>query len=89
MPSMPAQIGEGITAVAKGKYAKRSDLIQTCKIFDNVGTTVVVKENLIDAITAVSGSGPAYVFLFMECFIKCLISFYEFGEPLFFLWSIY
>ena len=70
MPNMPAMIGEGITAVCAGKYAKAVDLKAACKIFDYLGKTVVVKENLMDAITAVSGSGPAYVFFFMECLIK-------------------
>jgi len=66
MPNMPAQIKEGITGIALGKYAKRSDAIIACNIFDNVGKTVVVEEKWIDAITAVSGSGPAYVFYFIE-----------------------
>ena len=70
MPNMPAQIAEGITAVCKGKYATAADVSLARKIFNNVGKTVVVKENLIDAVTAVSGSGPAYVFLFVECFIE-------------------
>jgi len=70
MPNMPALIGEGITAVAKGRYATSSDLRLAQKIFDRVGETVVVKEKLIDAVTAVSGSGPAYVFLFAEQFMQ-------------------
>ena len=70
MPNLPALIGQGITAVAKGKYAKKSDVELAGKIFNNLGHTVSVKEELIDAITAVSGSGPAYVSLFMEYMIK-------------------
>jgi len=70
MPNMPAQIGEGITAVCQGRFASRTDVQLACQIFNNVGKTVVVKEDLIDAITAVSGSGPAYVFLFAECLMK-------------------
>ena len=70
MPNMPALISQGITAVAAGRYAQKADIDLTCKIFDTLGKTVVVEEELIDAITAVSGSGPAYVFLFMECMIK-------------------
>lgn len=68
MPNMPAQIGEGITAIAKGKFASKADISRAVKIFKSIGETVVVKENLMDAVTAVSGSGPAYVFLFAECF---------------------
>lgn len=70
MPNMPAQIGEGITAVSQGRYATDFDVKQVCHIFNSIGQTLVVAENLIDAITAVSGSGPAYVFLFAECLMK-------------------
>ncbi len=70
MPNMPAMIGQGITAVSKGQYSRQSDLDLACRIFEHVGKTVVVSEDLIDAVTAVSGSGPAYVFLFLECLIK-------------------
>ena len=67
---MPAQIGEGMTAICKGKYATPKDVQQACNIFDLVGETVVVQEKLLDAVTAVSGSGPAYVFLFAEMLMK-------------------
>ena len=70
MPNMPALIGEGITAVCAGKYAQSTDVELACRILSSLGKTVVVEEELIDAVTAVSGSGPAYVFLFMECMIK-------------------
>lgn len=70
MPNMPALIGQGITAVCAGQNAQKEDLDIACKIFNSLGQTVVVEEDLIDTITAVSGSGPAYVFLFMECMIK-------------------
>lgn len=70
MPNMPAMIGQGITAVTRGKHARQSDQDLACKIFDHLGKTVVVTEDLIDAITAVSGSGPAYVFLLIESMIK-------------------
>ncbi len=66
MPNMPALIGEGITALSAGKYAKPQDLKLAQEILNSVGTTVVVKESMLDAVTAVSGSGPAYVFLFVE-----------------------
>ncbi len=66
MPNMPALIGEGITGVCAGKYAKPVDLKLAQSILGVMGQTVVVKESMIDAVTAVSGSGPAYVFLFVE-----------------------
>lgn len=70
MPNMPALIGKGMTAVCRGRYAGKKDIDLAGKIFDNVGKTVVVNEELMDSITAVSGSGPAYVYLFMECLIR-------------------
>jgi pyrroline-5-carboxylate reductase len=57
MPNMPALIGEGITAVCRGKWATPKDIKEVCQA-------------LSDAITAVSGSGPAYVFLFVECLMN-------------------
>ena len=70
MPNLAAQVGEGITAVCKGVFAQKSDADLTCRIFNHVGRTIVVEERWLDAVTAVSGSGPAYVFLFMECLMK-------------------
>jgi pyrroline-5-carboxylate reductase len=67
MPNLPAIIGEGMTAICKGKNAKQRDLEFARGIFNKVGATIIVKEKLMDAVTAVSGSGPAYVFLFIEC----------------------
>lgn len=74
MPNMPAQIGEGITAICGGTSVKSADLKLAQKIFSYVGKTIVVDESLIDAVTAVSGSGPAYVFLFVECLMKAAVS---------------
>jgi len=70
MPNMPAMVAKGITAICQGKHAGTADVKSARNIFNNLGLTVVVKEDLIDAITAVSGSGPAYVFLFMEYLMK-------------------
>jgi len=69
MPNMPALIGQGITALCAGSYAKPHDLRLAKAVFTGLGKTVIVKEKLLDSITAVSGSGPAYVYLFMECLI--------------------
>ncbi len=74
MPNLPAQVGEGMTALCKGKKASDSDLILAKRIFKNIGKIVVVDEDLMDAVTAVSGSGPAYVFLFVECLKKAAVS---------------
>ena len=66
MPNMPAFIGEGMTAICAGKNATPVDVKAAQKILQTIGQTVIVKESMMDAVTAVSGSGPAYVFLFVE-----------------------
>ena len=66
MPNTPALIQEGASALAVGKHATQSDLKSVQKLFESVGKTVVVDESLMDAVTGLSGSGPAYVFLIIE-----------------------
>ena len=70
MPNLPAMIGEGMTALCQGRRAKRRDLLLAQEIFDHIGKTVLLTEKDLDAVTAVSGSGPAYVFYFVECMEK-------------------
>lgn len=66
MPNMPLLVGKGISAIATGRSAKQKDLLAARRIFSNLGEVVEVKEHLLDAVTAVSGSGPAYYFLFTD-----------------------
>jgi len=66
MPNMPAEISAGISAVALGKYAKSKDKRLAVSIFSCIGEVVEVKERLMDAVTAISGSGPAYFFYLVE-----------------------
>ncbi|MEW6087476.1 MAG: pyrroline-5-carboxylate reductase [bacterium] len=70
MPNTPALVKKGMSAIARGKFAKLKDENIADTIFQAVGKVVKVKENLMDAITAVSGSGPAYVFYMMESLIE-------------------
>ena len=70
MPNTPALVGEGAAAVAAGRYAKTNDVKLTRAIFNAVGISVEVKEKLIDAVTGLSGSGPAYFFLIIEALIE-------------------
>jgi pyrroline-5-carboxylate reductase len=66
MPNTPALVGAGATALSPGRNATDADLQVARALFDAVGTTVVVDEPLLDAVTGLSGSGPAYVFLAIE-----------------------
>ena len=71
MPNMPASVQKGVSAIAGGKHAKAAHLEQAEKIFRSIGDWVVcVPEKLMDAVTAVSGSGPAYFFFLMEEMIR-------------------
>lgn len=66
MPNTPSLVGEGAAGVAAGEFANESDLAIAGQLMAAVGTAVVVKEEEIDAVTALSGSGPAYVFYLLE-----------------------
>lgn len=66
MPNTPALVGEGITALAAGSGVTEEEWAVARKIFDAVGLTVVVQEALMDAVTGLSGSGPAYGFTIIE-----------------------
>ncbi|MEN6374755.1 MAG: pyrroline-5-carboxylate reductase [Smithella sp.] len=66
MPNTPALVSAGATAVAKGTNATDEDIKLARTIFDAVGITVEVEEKLMDAVTGLSGSGPAYFFVIIE-----------------------
>lgn len=66
MPNTPALVDAGATAIARGEHATDDDLALAKQIFDAVGTSVILDEYQLDAVTGLSGSGPAYVFLILE-----------------------
>ncbi|MBI4462936.1 MAG: pyrroline-5-carboxylate reductase [Acidobacteria bacterium] len=66
MPNTPCMVGCGMTAVAKGAYADASHLEIAKKLFDTVGLTVVVDEKHMDAVTGLSASGPAFIYIIVE-----------------------
>lgn len=67
MPNICAFVKESATAIAAGKYVEPGDIEMAKAIFDSVGVSVFIKENiLMDAFTGLSGSGPAYIFLIID-----------------------
>lgn len=66
MPNTPATVLAGATAVAGGAHASADDLRVARELFEAVGRVVVLDESLLDAVTGLSGSGPAYVMLIIE-----------------------
>jgi pyrroline-5-carboxylate reductase len=66
MPNTPALVLAGASALAGGKNATDDDLALAQSIFNSVGRAVVVEEKLMDAVTGLSGSGPAYVFMIID-----------------------
>ena len=69
MPNTPALVGAGAAAIAGGSAASPDDLRWAESILASVGTVVTLDEQLLDAVTGLSGSGPAYVFLVAEALI--------------------
>jgi pyrroline-5-carboxylate reductase len=69
MPNTPALVGEGAAAIAAGTSADERDVAWARSILESVGTVHVVDEQHLDAVTGLSGSGPAYVFLLAEALI--------------------
>ena len=70
MPNTPALVGAGASAVAGGSTATADDLVWAESLLSAVGTVVRVPEHLLDAVTGLSGSGPAYVFLVAEALVE-------------------
>lgn len=66
MPNTPALVDAAATAIAGGEHVSEADLADAKRIFDAIGLTVILEESQLDAVTGLSGSGPAYVFLILE-----------------------
>ncbi|MCK4659862.1 MAG: pyrroline-5-carboxylate reductase [Phycisphaerae bacterium] len=70
MPNLAAHVGVGMTGIFPGRHAGESDLLRAQRIFEAGGRAIVLeREELMDAITAVSGTGPAYFYYFVEAII--------------------
>ena len=66
MPNTPAALGFGMTALCAGKFARKEHLEKASAVFGVVGRTVVVDEKHMDAVTGLSASGPAYIYIILE-----------------------
>ena len=69
MPNAPMLVGGGVSALAAGRFATAQHLKEVSSLFDAVGGVLTVAESQLDAVTAVSGSGPAYFFLMVEALV--------------------
>jgi len=69
MPNAAALVGAGVTALAKGRFVSPAQLEEVSGLFDSVGGVLTVPEPQMDAVTALSGSGPAYFFLMVEALV--------------------
>jgi pyrroline-5-carboxylate reductase len=69
MPNAAAVVGAGVTALAKGRFVTAPQLEEVTALFDAVGGVLTVPEAQMDAVTALSGSGPAYFFLMVEALV--------------------
>jgi len=66
MPNICVSVREGVSAIAGGKHIQKEELMIAKTIFDSVGKSLFIEENLLDAVTGLSGSGPAYIFLIID-----------------------
>ena len=74
MPNAPVVVGGGVSALAPGRFATAEHLREVSAIFDAVGGVLTVPESQLDAVTAVSGSGPAYFFLMVEALVDAAVA---------------
>jgi pyrroline-5-carboxylate reductase len=74
MPNTPALIGNGVTGISAGSKANSQNLAVARQLFEKVGFVVELPESQIDALSTISGSGPAYVFHAIEKWIQAAIS---------------
>lgn len=66
MPNTPATVGEGVTALCRGRFCSEEQMGVARRMFETVGRTVVVDEKHMDAVTGLSGSGPAFLYIIIE-----------------------
>lgn len=74
MPNTPALVGEGMTAVVPNEFVANDDLEKVMFFLDSFGKSELVTESVMSAVTAVSGSSPAYVFMFIEAMADAAVA---------------
>jgi pyrroline-5-carboxylate reductase len=74
MPNTPAMVDEGMAAISRGSHCDESHLVEAEELMASVGRVVRVPEKQQDAVTAISGSGPAYLFFVVEAMIEAGVS---------------
>jgi pyrroline-5-carboxylate reductase len=74
MPNAPSLVGAGVSALAAGRFVTPEQVKEVSALFDSVGGVLAVPEAQLDAVTAVSGSGPAYFFLVVEALIDAAVA---------------
>jgi pyrroline-5-carboxylate reductase len=74
MPNAPMVVGAGVSAIAKGRFATAEQLKEVAALFESVGGVLTVSESHLNAVTAVSGSGPAYFFLMVEALVDAAVA---------------
>lgn len=74
MPNVPALVGEGMTVIARGRHVTKEGTFEATEIFRKVGRCIELAEQHLNAVTAISGCGPAYVFLIIEALADAGVS---------------
>ncbi|MBL4698805.1 MAG: pyrroline-5-carboxylate reductase, partial [Phycisphaerales bacterium] len=73
MPNTPAQIGKAMSAISPSPQATTADIELATRLFSSIGKAITISEDLMDAFTAIAGSGPAYVFYLAEAMIEAAL----------------
>lgn len=74
MPNTPCLVGMGVVAISGGKFTEARHINFAEEMFNNIAKCVIIEENYMDAVTAISGSGPAYLFLTVEALINASVN---------------
>ena len=74
MPNTPAMVGEGMTGITPNEHVTKEETEYVVKILSSFGRVEVISENLMDVVTSVSGSSPAYVYMFIEAMADAAVS---------------